>query len=145
VAVYVDPALKSPLWHGACETEVIHFPGQGDLIGVDTIESFARLAGAISLLASFKIGRGGGWTRARQRLARGTLFRMLQARAPAHRGSASPEAPCREGSRRYRDRLRALIVALWIALLLSIVGYAAVEGEAGMARLDDIGFRAVTD
>ena len=48
-------------------------------------------------------------------------------------------------SKRYRDRLRALIVALWIALLLSIVGYAAVAGEAGMAQLDDLGFRAVME
>jgi hypothetical protein len=47
--------------------------------------------------------------------------------------------------RRYRDRLRVLIVALWIALLLSIVGYAAVEGEAGMAQLDDMGIRAVME
>jgi hypothetical protein len=38
-----------------------------------------------------------------------------------------------------------LIVALWIALLLSIVGYAAVEGEAGMAQLDDIGIRGVAE
>jgi hypothetical protein len=47
--------------------------------------------------------------------------------------------------RRYRDRLRELIVALWIALLLSIVGYAAVAGEAGMAQLDAIGIRAVME
>ena len=120
---------------------VVHFVGQGDLTGVDTIESFARLAGAISLLASFKIGRGGGWTRARQKLARSTLYRTRQTRAPTRKRSASTPGEIR----RYRDRLRVLIVALWIALLLSILGYAAVEGEAGMAQLDDIGIRAVME
>jgi len=118
---------------------VIHFAGQGDLTGADTIESFARIAGAISLLASFKIGRGGGWTRARQRLARSTLHRTRQTRAIDRKRSASTPREIR----RYRDWLRVLIVALWIAILLSIVGYAALEGEAGMAQLDDIGIRAV--
>ena len=134
--------MKSRLWHGVCETMVIYFAGQGDLTGADTIESFARLAGAISLLASFKIGRGGGWTRARQRLARSTRYRARQAHTQIRRGSASTRP---EGVRRYRDRLRALIIALWIALLLSIVGYAAVDGEAGMAQLETIGIRAVME
>jgi hypothetical protein len=123
---------------------VHHYAGQGDLTGADTIESFARLAGAISLLASFKIGRGGGWTRARQRLARSTRYRTRQAHAQIRKGSASTRAPV-GGIKRYRDRLRALIVALWIALLLSIVGYAAVDGEAGMAQLETIGIRPVME
>ena len=126
------------------QNKVHQYAGQGDLTGADTIESFARLAGAISLLASFKIGRGGGWTRARQRLARGTRYRARQAQAPIRRGSASTRAPV-EGIKRYRDRLRELMVALWIALLLSIVGYAAVDGEAGMAQLETIGIRAVLE
>jgi hypothetical protein len=37
------------------------------------------------------------------------------------------------------------MIALWIALLLSIVGYAAVDGEAGMAQLETIGIRAVLE
>ena len=127
--------MSPRLWHGACA-------GQGDLTGADTIESFARLAGALSLLASFKIGRGSGWTRARQRLARSTCFRTR--RAQTRRASASVPVPF-ERSRRYRDRLSALIVALWIALLLSIVGYAAIDGEAGMAQLETIGIRAVME
>ena len=122
----------------------ITMPGKRDLTGADSIESFARLAGAISLLASFKIGRGGGWTRARQRLARSTRFRTRRAQAQIRRTPASVPAPF-ERVRRYRDRLRALIVALWIALLLSIVGYAAVDGEAGMAQLETIGIRAMTE
>jgi len=123
---------------------LINFAGQGDLTGADTIEGFARLARAISLLASFKIGRGGGWTRARQRLARSTRDRARQARAQIRRGSAPNRAPV-ERIRRHRDRLRALFVALWIALLLSIVAYAAVDGEAGMAQLETIGIRPVME
>jgi len=126
------------------QNKVHQYAGQGDLTGADTIESFARLAGAISLLASFKIGRGSGWTRARQRLARGTRYRARQAHAPIRRRSASTRASV-EGIKRYRDRLRELMVALWIALLLSIVGYAAVDGEAGMAQLETIGIRAVLE
>jgi len=136
--------VKSRLWHGLCKTIAINFAGQGDLTGADTIEGFARLAGAVSLLASFKIGRGGGWTRARQRLARSTRYRTRQVKAQTRRASASVPAPF-EGVRRYRDRLRALIVALWIALLLSIVGYAAIDGEAGLAQLETIGIRAVME
>jgi hypothetical protein len=109
--------------------------GQGDFIGVDNIESFARLVGAISLLASFRIGRGGGWNRARQRLARGISYSARRARALAHR----ERRPKPRTTKRYRDRLRALIVALWI------VGYAALAGEAGMAQLDDLGIRAVME
>ena len=96
------------------------------------------------MLASFKIGRGGGWTRARQRLARSTRFRTRRGPGQIRRTSASLPASF-ERVRRYRDRLRAFIVALWIALLLSIVGYAAVDGEAGMAQLEMIGIRAVTE
>ena len=135
--------MRSRLWHGTCETMRINLAGQGDLTGADSIESFARLAGAISLLASFKIGRGGGWTRARQRLARSTRFRTRRAQGQIRRTSTLPASFKRV--RRYRDRLRAFIVALWIALLLSIVGYAAVDGEAGMAQLETIGIRAVTE
>jgi hypothetical protein len=122
----------------------INFAGQGDLTGADTIENFARLAGAISLLASLKIGRGSGWTRARQRVARRTLDRARQARTPFRKRAASALGPV-ENIRRYSDRLRVLIVALWIALLLAIVGYAAVAGEAAMAELEAIGIRAVTE
>ena len=132
--------MSPRLWHGACKTIDINFAGQGDLTGTDSIESFARLAGAISLLASFKIGRGGGLNRARQRLARSARYRTRQAQI---RRASAPAPFVR--SRRYRDRVGALIVALWIALLLSIVGYAAIDGEAGMAQLETIGIRAVME
>ena len=92
------------------------------------------------MLASFKIGRGGGLNRARQRLARSARYRTRQAQIRR----ASAPAPF-ERNRRYRDRVGALIVALWIALLLSIVGYAAIDGEAGMAQLETIGIRALIE
>ena len=78
----------------------------------------------------------------RQRLARSARYRAREAQI--RRTSASVPASF-ERSRRYRDRLSALIVALWIALLLSIVGYAAIDGEAGMSRLETIGIRAVME
>ena len=65
-------------------------------------------------------------------------MRTRRAHAQIRKGSASTRTP-------YRDRLRELMVALWIALLLSIVGYAAVDGEAGMAQLETIGIRAVME
>src|ERR1700693_4672669 len=123
---------------------VIHFAGQGDLIGADTIESFARLAGAISLFASCKIGRGGGWTRARQRLARGVAGRLAHPRAVSGRGSSPSPGPL-ENTKRHRDRLRVAILALWIALLVSIVGYIEVRGEAGLADLEAVGFPIVAE
>ena len=73
-----------------------------------------------------------------------TRYRARQAHAQIRRGSAPTRAPV-EGIKRYRDRLRELFVALWIALLLSIVGYAAVDGEAGMAQLETIGIRPVME
>jgi hypothetical protein len=114
------------------------------LTGADSIESFTRLAGALSLLASYKIGRGGGWTRARQRLARRSFIGSRNAHAPSDRGSSPMSGPI-ENARRYRDRVRAAIVVLWILLLLAIIGYAEVRGEAGFADLEDIGIRLVTE
>jgi hypothetical protein len=108
------------------------------LTGSDIIEDLSRLAGVLSLLACYKIGRGGGGTRARQRLARAVIIR------PGGRGSSPNPGPV-EGRRRDRERLRFIVVALWFALLLAIVAYAGVWGEAGLADLDAMGFAVVTD
>jgi hypothetical protein len=107
------------------------------LTGADTIESFTRLAGALSLLASYKIGRGGGWTRARQRLARRSFIGPRGVHTSGRRVSSLVPGP--------GDRLRAAVALLWIALLLAIIGYAEVRGEAGFADLEEIGIRVVTD
>jgi hypothetical protein len=41
--------------------------------------------------------------------------------------------------------LRSIIGVLWISLLLAIVGYAAVAGEAGFAELDELGIPVMTE
>ena len=94
------------------------------------------------MLASYKIGRGGGWTRARQRLARGTLRGPRNAPAASGRGSSSAAGPL-ERERGYRNRLRIALVTLWIALLLSIVGYGVVKGEGGLAEIEAMGFKVL--
>jgi hypothetical protein len=58
---------------------------------------------------------------------------------------SSPLSGPIENARRYRDRLRAAVVLIWILLLLSIIGYAEVRGEAGFADLEEIGIRIVTE
>jgi hypothetical protein len=118
--------------------------GKRLLTGTDIIEDLAQLAGALALLASYKIGRGGGWTRARQWLARGVTGRPCHPRAASGRGSRPSPGPI-ENTKRYRDRLRMAVVALWIALLLSLVGYIEFRGEAGLADLDAVGFAIVTE
>jgi hypothetical protein len=109
----------------------------GARIGVETIENFARVAGALSLLASFRMGRGGEWRRTREK--------------PEHLASAGLRKPRRandeasapgygRGTRRNRRLLwvgRALTV-LWIAALLFVVGYATVKGELALADLEQL-------
>jgi len=58
---------------------------------------------------------------------------------------SSPLSGPIQNARRYRDRVRAAVVLLWIGLLLAIIGYAEVRGEAGFADLEEIGFRIVMD
>jgi hypothetical protein len=43
------------------------------------------------------------------------------------------------------DRLRFGAAVLWMALLLSILAYAQISGEAGLAPLEAIGVGAVTE
>lgn len=119
------------------------FTGTADVTGVEISEGLARLAAVLSLLASHKIGRGGGWTRVRQRLARATISSRRKAPATSGRGSSSE--PVRADSKQHNhDRLRVAVVVLWIGLLLSIVGYVELRGEAALADLERLGFLAVT-
>ena len=98
----------------------------------------------MALLASYKIGRGGGGARARQKLARAAQGRSRLSRAATGRATSSSPGPI-PTTQRHRDRLRIIVAALWIALLLSIVGYIEVRGEAGFADLDAVGFAIVTE
>jgi hypothetical protein len=105
-------------------------------ISVDVFESFARLAGAVSLLALSKIGRGSGWHRARQRDAnteRGP--RKLSTSSP--HGSSHAPGPM-PGTRPERVRLHAIVAGLWIILSLALLGYATIEGELAFADLDGL-------
>ena len=104
-------------------------------IGSDTIESFARVAAALSLLASFKIGRG-GWPRSRQRVARAAATgAQKQAHSRGH--SSSPDPGPQHAAKTPRFRLHAIVATLWIALSLALVAYATIRGELALAEFDD--------
>jgi hypothetical protein len=106
-------------------------------ISPDTIESLARAAAAVVLLASYKIGRG-GWPRSRQRVARVAVSGPQASRG---RGSSPDPGPRRVPKSR-RLQVHSIVAALWIALSLVFVAYAAVRGELALAELD--GYDLVT-
>jgi hypothetical protein len=100
-------------------------------ISPDTIESLARTAAAVVLLASYKIGRG-GWPRSRQRVARVAVSGPQASRG---RGSSPDPGPRRVPKLR-RFQLHSIVAALWIALSLVFVAYATIRGELALAELD---------
>jgi len=104
-------------------------------IGTDTIESFAQVAAALALLASYKIGRGGGWYRARQRVARAAATGPQRA-GDSHGRSSSPDPGPLRSAKARRFRLHAIVATLWIALSLALVAYATIRGELALAELD---------
>jgi hypothetical protein len=107
------------------------------LAGTDTIENLARLAGTMLLFASLKLGRGSR-IRARLRRAREGVAR-------SRRSSANARPILKRNAVAIRRRLRTIVGVLWISLLLAIVGYAAISGEAGFAQLDEIGIPVLTE
>ena len=91
-------------------------------------------AGAVSLLASLKTGGRGGRRRALEK-------RELEAPRRARNGTerTSTTGAAEPGRRnRYWLWLNIAMTGLWVALLLSVVAYAVVEGEMAMAQLDDL-------
>lgn len=74
---------------------------------------------------------GGGWQRGRERLTRLTSAGARKARDP--RSAPHPKTPSKR-----RAWIDTALTGLWIALLLSVVGYATVRGEAAMAELDGL-------
>lgn len=115
----------------------------GARIGVDTIETFARVAGALSLLASFRMGRGGEWRRTREKLGR---LAVTSPRKSSRRpnGEESTAAPaCGPGRKRQLMWLNRAVTVLWIVSLLFIVGYATVKGELALADLDELDLVAI--
>ncbi len=114
-----------------------HSAGQGGFIGADTLEGITRLAVALSLLASYKSGRGGGWRRARQRVARIVASGPQRQRELGGRASSPTPGPVPEPKHR-RFRLHVIVAGLWIALSLVVVGYATIRGEVAFAELDGL-------
>ena len=91
---------------------------------------------ALSLLASYKIGRGGGRYRARQRAAR-IAAGPQKSRDSGGRSSSPAPGPMPEAKRR-RLSLHVVVAGLWITLSLILVGYATVQGEVAFAELDGL-------
>ena len=60
-----------------------------------------------------------------------------QTRDPGERIAWSEDAPT-DRRKRYWFSLDHVITGLWVALLLSIIAYALVEGEEVMAELDGL-------
>ena len=98
------------------------------------LESFARVAGVLSPLAVYKIGRGGGH-RARRRAARHGDSPVL--RDDPVRGSVPDPGPLRE-AKQHRWPLQTVIAGVWIALSILLLGYATIEGEIALADLDSL-------
>ena len=60
-----------------------------------------------------------------------------EARDPSECIASTDDAPTHR-HKRYWHSLDHLITGLWLALLLSIIAYALIEGEAVMAELDGL-------
>ena len=105
------------------------------------VESFAKLAGALALLASFKIGRDRGLHRVRQRFARATVAGARKRRDLDD--GAVPVSGCTRDSGRRRVSVSRLLLTLWLVLLVFVVGYVAVRGPSALSDLDEA--RVITD
>jgi len=104
-------------------------------IRVHKIESSANITGASSLFASLKWGHRG---RRHVALQKNTSEGIRQqTRDPGERIVATEDAPAGEG-KRYWLWLDNAITGLWVALLLAIIAYALVGGEAVLAQLDGL-------
>jgi len=64
-------------------------------------------------------------------------MRQQQTRDPRERTAWSEDAPT-DSRKRYCLSLDHVVTGLWVALLLSIIAYALIEGEAVMEELDGI-------
>ena len=118
------------LWHGVCGAACIAV-GLGMIIRGDSIDTLARLAGALWLFASFRIGRGLGWQRVRNRAAR--LTPPGRRARPLRRPKLS--SAFRRSALAWAD---PMLAGLWMCLLLFVVGYLAYRGEALLAELDNL-------
>ena len=98
------------------------------------IARLARLAAGIARLAASKARR---WTASQKA---GAHCGTCEALPPADSVTQSPVGrtmPMDEGER-IPARFHTVLVWIWVALLLIVVGYAAVEGEHVLAELDTL-------
>jgi len=102
------------------------------------IEGFAKVAGALAVLASFKIG--GRANRLRRRIARTTAARRTR-ELDDH--ASSPRPNCKRNSRRRHVAVNRVLIMIWLGLLLFIVGYATVRGPSALSDLDEA--KVITD
>ena len=98
------------------------------------IESFAKVAGALAMLASFKFG-GGRANRVRQRFARATVPGARKRRDLDD--DAFPVRGRTRDSRGRRVSVSRVLLTLWLVLLVFIVGYVAVRGPTALSDLDE--------
>ena len=88
-----------------------------------------------SLLAPFKRGHRGGRLRVLQKSASESIQQRTD--DPGERIVSSADA-LTGVRKRYSVWLARAITGLWVALLLSVIAYALVEGEAVLAKLDGL-------
>jgi hypothetical protein len=99
------------------------------------IESSVNVTGASSLFASLKRAHSGQRHLALQKSTSEVI--RQQTRDPGERIVAPEDAPSGERER-YWHWLDNAITGLWVALLLAIIAYALVDGEAVLAQLDGL-------
>ena len=93
------------------------------------------VSGALSLLTSFKRGHRGVWRRI---LPKNSCEATRRQTCDAGECIASTEDASTDRRECHWLWLDKAITALWVALLLSIVAYALVDGEAVLAQLDGL-------
>ena len=130
ITVLMPPAVGTQL----AAKNALMSPGRRR-IRADKVESSVSVSGALSLLTSFKRGHRGGGRRALQKSASEAI--RQQTRDPGERTAATENAAA-DKRKRYWLWLDNAVAGLWVALLLSIIAYALVEGEAALARLDGL-------
>jgi len=105
------------------------------------VESFAKLAGALAALASFKIGGSGRIDRVRQRFARAAVPGARKRRDLDD--GAFPVRGRTRDSRRRRVSVSRVLLTIWLVLLVFIVGYVTVRGPSALSDLDEA--KVITD
>lgn len=113
------------------------------LTSIDLLGDVTRLTGVLSLLAAYGFGRGGRWTRARQKRARETFVVPRAGDADARRSVSALRTAHR--LKRHDDTLRFGFALFWLAVLLSFLAYAEVCGDAGLVELQALGTGVLTD